>query len=174
MAAITKLLNEAVVPNEAYYAIRYGVGIDQTIMQMVEGRPYIDIGLGPISRGRRLGEGPGQSGGLWNWGRIICSYSPLGTGLVGQEPTIDLSNREGIKLTNIVMALPKYGDDHYFLDLNNEYSTATNTLTNEFTIRYILGQENDYDGFVRQWFAVGGQALLDEATQQLKGYGRIQ
>jgi hypothetical protein len=43
----------------------------------------------------------------------------------------------------------------------------------EFTIRYILGQTSDYDGFVRQWLASGGQALLDEAAQQLRGYGRI-
>jgi putative aldouronate transport system substrate-binding protein len=173
MAAVTKLLNEAVPPNDAYYAIRYGVGIDKFTMQMIDGRAYVDMGPGPISQGARMGEGAGQSAGLWNWGKIICSYSLSGNGLVGQEPTIDALNRAGIKLSNIVMAQPRVGDDHLLLNLNSDNTTTTDTLTNEFTIRYILGQDNDYDGFVRQWLAAGGQALLDEAAQQLRGYGRI-
>ncbi|MDR0668825.1 MAG: extracellular solute-binding protein [Treponema sp.] len=173
MAAITKLLNEAVPLNEAYYAIRYGVGIDKFTMEMIEGRAYVDMGAGPISQGARMGEAPGQSQALWNWGKIICTYSLTGNGLVGQEPTIDSQNRQGIKLSNIVMAQPRIGNDHLLLNLNSDYSTATETLVNEFTIQYILGQTSDYDGFVRQWLASGGQALLDEATQQLKGYGRI-
>jgi putative aldouronate transport system substrate-binding protein len=173
MAAIIKLLNESVPPSDAYYAIRYGVGIDKFPMLMIEGRAYINMGPGPIAQGARMGEGPGQSQALWNWGKVIHTYSLSGNGLIGQEPNIDILNREGIKLSNIVMAQPRVGDDHLLLNLNSDRTTTTNTLTNEFTIRYILGQDTDYDGFVRRWLAAGGQALLDEATAQLKGYGRI-
>jgi hypothetical protein len=173
MAAITKLLNEAIPPNDAYYAIRYGVGIDKFPIQMIEGRAYIDMGPGPISQGARMGEAAGQSQALWNWGKVIHTYSLSGNALIGQEPNIDVLSSGGIKLSNIVMAQPRIGDDHLLLNLNSDNTTATDTLTNEFTISYILGQTSDYDGFVKQWLAAGGQALLDEATTQLKGYGRI-
>jgi hypothetical protein len=59
------------------------------------------------------------------------------------------------------------------LNLNADNQAQADTVSAEFTLQYILGQTTDYDGFVRRWLAAGGQALLDEATQQFKSYGII-
>jgi hypothetical protein len=68
---------------------------------------------------------------------------------------------------------PTYSSDYYLLILNTDIAAQAQTVADEFSIQYILGQTTDYDGFVRRWLAAGGQALLDEATQQFRSYGVI-
>jgi hypothetical protein len=172
MAAITKLLNTAVPPNIEYYRIRYGVEIDKNSMIEVAGRKYIDDTAG-TKAGARKGYNEGQNGGLWNWGKIITSYSLPGNGVIGQTPRPDAVTVTALQMSQAIMAAPRNSDDQMLLNLNTDNSVQAGAVENEFTIQYILGQTTDYDGFVKRWLSSGGQALLDEAAAQLKGYGRI-
>ncbi|MDR1904046.1 MAG: extracellular solute-binding protein [Treponema sp.] len=172
MAAIAKLLDTACPPNREYYMVRLGVDIDKFPMIEVAGRRYINDDAG-TKAGARKGYNEGQNGGLWNWGKIITSYSLLGNGVIGQTPQPDAATVKALEMSQAIMAAPRNPDDRFLLNLNSDNVAQADTVYKEFTIRYILGQTSDYDGFVRQWRASGGQALLDEATQQLRGYGRI-
>jgi putative aldouronate transport system substrate-binding protein len=172
MDAIAKLLNTAIPPNREYYMIRYGVDIDKAPMIEVSGRRYIDDDAA-YKAGARKGYNAGQNGGLWNWGMIITSYSLLGNGVIGQAPRPTSVTTKALEMSQIVMAAPRDADDRTLLNLNTDLVSQTDTVKNEFTIQYILGQTSDYNGFVQRWLSSGGQALLDEAMQQLKGYGRI-
>jgi hypothetical protein len=172
MAAIAKLLDTACPPNREYYMVRLGVDIDKFPMIEVAGRRYIDDDAGTRA-GARKGYNEGQNGGLWNWGKIITSYSLLGNGVIGQTPQPDAATVKALEMSQAIMASLRNPDDNFLLNLNSDNVAQAGAVSSEFTIRYILGQTSDYDGFVRQWLASGGQALLDEATRQLKGYGRI-
>jgi len=172
MDAITKILELCSLPNEGYYIIRCGYKIDGYEMLTLEGgRKYFN--WGKDSGVHRAGNQEGENYGLWNWGKMITSAS-LG-GLTVQGTTVqpdDLVKRQ-VEMTNQVNSYERYPADAQMLNLNTDNQTSANTLSSEFTIQYIQGQTSDYDGFVRRWLASGGQALLDEATQQLKGYGII-
>jgi hypothetical protein len=172
MAAIAKLLDTACPPNREYYMVRLGVDIDHYPMIEVAGRRYIDDDAA-TKAGARKGYNEGQNGGLWNWGRIITSYSLLGNGVIGQTPQPDAVTVKALEMSQVIMASPRNPDDNFLLNLNSDNVAQANTVSSEFTIQYILGQTSDYDGFVRRWLSSGGQALLDEAAQQLRGYGRI-
>jgi putative aldouronate transport system substrate-binding protein len=172
MAAITKLLDTVCPPNREYYMIRYGVDIDKATMIEVAGRMYIDD-LAAYQAGARKGQNPGQLWALENWGKIFTSGSLQGLGIPGQTPQPNAAIVKSLEMSQVIMASPRNPDDNYLLNLNSDNQVQANAVNSEFTIQYIMGQTSDYDGFVRQWLASGGQALLDEATQQLKGYGRI-
>jgi hypothetical protein len=172
MAAINKLLETAVPPNREYYMVRYGVDIDHATMIDVAGRKYIDED-GANKAGARKGYNEGQNGGLWNWGKLITSYSLLGNGVIGQAAQPTPVAVKSLEMSQAIMAAPRYSDDRTLLNLNTDNTAQAGTVYQEFAIQYILGQTSDYDGFVRRWLSAGGQALIDEATQQLRGYGRI-
>ena len=40
--------------------------------------------------------------------------------------------------------------------------------------RYILGETDDYDGFVENWLSSGGQELLEDAEQTFRKYGLME
>ncbi len=50
---------------------------------------------------------------------------------------------------------------------------ATNKVWSEFYVNYLLGKDTDYDKFVTDWLAAGGQKMLDQGTEQLKAIGMI-
>jgi hypothetical protein len=76
-------------------------------------------------------------------------------------------------MSQAIMSTPRFSDDKTLLNLNTDNVAQADAAYQEFAIQYILGQTTDYDGFVKRWLASGGQALLDEAAQQLRGYGRL-
>ena len=47
-------------------------------------------------------------------------------------------------------------------------------VKDQFTSRYILGETDDYDGFVEQWKEAGGQELLEDAEKTFKKYGLME
>jgi hypothetical protein len=136
------------------------------------GRRYIDT-IAAFSAGARAGNLEGQNYGLMNWGKMISTISPLGNAISGTKPQPDAVTAKALQMNQAVMSAPRNGDDLFLLNLNAANVTQADTVQKEFTIQYILGQTTDYDGFVRRWLAAGGQALLNEATTQLRGYGRI-
>jgi hypothetical protein len=138
----------------------------------VAGRKFIDDAAG-AKNGARKGSNAGQSDGLWDWGVSVVSYSLEGNGVIGQAPQPDELISNGLKMSQEIMAAPRYADDFHLLSLNTDNLAQADTVYQEFIIQYILGQTSDYDGFVKRWLASGGQALQEEATQQLRSYGRI-
>ena len=78
---------------------------------------------------------------------------------------------KALEMSDRIIAAQRNPDHHFLLNLSNDNQVQAAAIGSEFTIRYILGQTSDYDGFVRRWLAGGGQALLDEAAGQLRGYG---
>jgi ABC-type glycerol-3-phosphate transport system substrate-binding protein len=173
MAAIAKLLDTAVPPSREYYMVRFGVDIDKfPMIDVTGGRKYIDDAAG-TKAGARKGYNEGQNGGLWNWGKIITSYSLLGNGLIGQAPQPDPVTLKALDMSQAIMSSSRNPNDRFLLNLNSDNTVQAKAVESEFAIQYILGQTSDYDGFVRRWLSSGGQALLDEATAQLKGFGRI-
>jgi putative aldouronate transport system substrate-binding protein len=172
MDAITKILETCSLPNDEYYIIRCGYKIDNYEMITMEGgRKYFNWGTG--GGVHRAGNQEGENYGLWNWGQMIASASLLGLTIQGTTVQPDDLIRKQIEMTNQVNSYERYPADSAMLNLNSDNQTQAGTVSSEFTIQYILGQTSDYDGFVRRWLASGGQALLDEATQQFRGYGII-
>jgi putative aldouronate transport system substrate-binding protein len=68
-------------------------------------------------------------------------------------------------------AMEQYEGFDQLLALSQQAITDANDVMNEFEIKYILGQDTDYDGFVTRWLAAGGQQLLDEAKEQWTAMG---
>jgi hypothetical protein len=111
--------------------------------------------------------------GLYNYGALIYVYAPGGQPFAGNTPKPNALTMRTIELVSKVDGAPRYSGDSYYLNLNNDNQVQAQTVYDEFVAQYLLGQTRDYDGFVRRWLAQGGQALLDEAAQQLKSYGVI-
>jgi ABC-type glycerol-3-phosphate transport system substrate-binding protein len=173
MDIVTKVLESVAFPNIGYWKITQGYEIDKYDMAEINGRKYFDWGPESVRKGSRAGNGEGQNAALWNWNKAFSSFNPLAFPVRGASPQPDAVTIKALELSSQVINSPRYSDEASLLNLNNDNSQQANTVVNEFAIQYILGQTSDYDGFVRRWLAAGGQALLDEAAQQLKGYGVI-
>jgi ABC-type glycerol-3-phosphate transport system substrate-binding protein len=171
--AIIQFMESTVLPSKEYWKIRMGYEIDNYAMVEIKGRAYFDWGPDSAKRGSVAGNYPGQNMWPFNWGKLVGTYALQGNPVSGPEPNPDEVTLKALDMSNQVMAHPRYSDESYLLNLSNENVNQAYTVSNEFAIQYILGRTTDYDGFVRRWLAAGGQALLDEATQQFKGYGLI-
>jgi len=71
------------------------------------------------------------------------------------------------------MAEPKYAADPLFLKLDQAVVGELNTLVAQFEYKYIMGQTDDYEGFMKSWLGAGGTKLLEDATAQFKKLGMI-
>ena len=92
---------------------------------------------------------------------------------MGYYPEPSNVTLKSLEMSEIVSAADRYDDAHYLLNLNNDNKTQAQTVYDEFTINYILREEDDYEVFVQEWLDNGGQALLDEAEEQFRSYGLI-
>ena len=59
------------------------------------------------------------------------------------------------------------------LRLDTQLIAECTASAEEFMINYILRKTDDYESFVKDWLAIGGQKLLDESQEQLKELGYI-
>jgi putative aldouronate transport system substrate-binding protein len=168
MDAIIKILEGTQYPNRELWILRAGLDIDKVEPIDIGNRKYVNF-----AAAEQAGSRTTQNGGFSSYGKMINSMNPLTYGLYGTSPQPNAVARKGMELDSQVTSAQRYPNDATLLNLNYENQTQAKTVADEFTIQYILGQNSDYDGFVRRWLAAGGQALLDEATQQLKGYGII-
>jgi putative aldouronate transport system substrate-binding protein len=174
LEAIIKILESCAYPNlEEYRKIRSGYAIDGEWPPIKDlGNGYKYIWSGGLSNPHRVGEREGQNYGLLNWGRMVSDYAEWYV-LMGDDPEPNALNMKVLELSAEVNKYDRYPADLFMLNLNSDNQVQANTLQSEFAIQYILGQTSDYNGFVKRWLASGGQALLDEAAQQFKGYGII-
>lgn len=173
MDAIITFLEETAIPNWAYYMFRAGADIDKIqLKELDNGRIYGDSEASK-SAGARKGDGEGQCLALANYGLIINSYAPEANVVWGSAPDPDAAVLKSLDMSDMIAKAPRYSDDHYLLNLSTDNTTQADAIRDEFMINYILGETDDYEGFVAQWLNGGGQALLDEAKEQFISYGII-
>jgi putative aldouronate transport system substrate-binding protein len=172
MDAITKMLEITALPNEEYYTLHNGIGIDHATLVHIGDFVYIDTEAA-WKAGSLVGSNEGQYMSLYNYGKMIASYATAGYPLTGTTPQPGPLIQQEINMMSQVDKLPRYASDNYLLNLNVDNQSQANTVNSEFVAQYLLGQTSDYDAFVRRWLAAGGQALVDEAARQFKTQGLI-
>lgn len=168
MEAICKLLEATAFPNEGYFAMRSGVGINGRVVKEVGDRFYINY------MENTLGYKQNTNIGLANYGKFVNSYAPVANIVWGPSSLPDSVANRSLEMSAEVEALPRYDNEYEFmLRLDTQLLAECQSTQEEFMINYVLGKTTDYDGFVKDWLAVGGQTLLDESKTQLIEMGYI-
>lgn len=167
---ILRFFEETAYPNDGYFKLRWGVEIDGFEMIPLEGGYYyIDL-LGPEGKHAR-GERENQSLSLYDWGKIICTYSDKI--ITGSTPEPGELVYKTVRMEQDIEKIGRHPQDSFLLDLDPDTVEEVNRIRNEFEINFILGKTNDYEAFKKAWLNSGGQMLLDEATKQFKAKGLI-
>lgn len=168
MEAICKLLEATAYPNEGYFAMRAGAGINGRVVKPVGDRYYINY------MENTLGYKQNTNIGLANYGKFVNSYAPEANIVWGPSALPDSVANRSLEMSAQVQALPRYDNEYEFLlRLNTQLLAECESSLQEFMINYVLGKTDDYEGFVEDWLAVGGQQLLDESKTQLTEMGYI-
>ena len=170
MKAICKFINGITLPNEGYMKIRWGKDIDNYVddvnfSKMDDGYTlWRDTEKGEYKRIQYPGE---------------ADY-----GVLNSTTNDKIVEGYGIRsVTSVITNLVKMNEDNYKFPT---YSADASTLSfdpaivktlkdkqDEFEIMYILGKNNDFEGFKKDWLNSGGQKLLDSALAQWKAQGKI-
>ena len=168
---IISLLEGVAYPNPGYYALRWGVDIDKGRRVELTGG-YTAIIAGPGTERYRSAE---NFLGAADWGKWMSTRSDftIFTAATSESELPETVYSE-IELNNGALNEAKYSPDARFLHLDQAMVGELGTLLDEFEYKYIVGDTDDYDGFVNTWLAAGGQALLDEATAQFQSLGMIE
>lgn len=170
MEVICKFLEETCGFNEHYAKIRQlcdGVsrGYD------TDGTDYFYLytleGVDP-----ELEEYTTQYYGIWNWGMLINYKSGNPFAGTSEEPDyVALREKE---LSAQVSSGEKWSNEYQLYAADSTLKTKVNDMLSEFEIKYIMGETTDYDGFVEEWLAAGGQEYLDAAKEQFITLGLIE
>ena len=72
------------------------------------------------------------------------------------------------------LAAERYSSESRYLNLDSSVLEEATLVMDEYTIKYILGEKDDYDGFVASWLASGGEELQEQATEQFRNWGFIE
>lgn len=181
MANICKLLEGWLYPNEAYYALRWGMGIDK----YEEGDEYEKIIVDGNDTGyiayyslkNQKEHAVHLNTGLKDYG-VFCSTK--NDKIVEYGNTITSYSTSGPKYVQIQQETIKYKQENSnfnYMELLSFDSRIVKVLTdlqNEYEIRYINGREEySYEDFQKKWLEQGGQQLLDSAKAQLTAAGLI-
>jgi putative aldouronate transport system substrate-binding protein len=170
MDAIVKLLETTAIGNQGYWDVSDAWNYVQGTIKYINGVRYMYFTPEQAQQNRDHPLSPGNQ----NWWKIFETISSKYPKLVGFTPEPGAFELETLAQTSLVEAADRYDTGYsQMLVLDQANNASVTSVTDEFTIQYILGQTSDYDGFTRRWLSSGGQALLDQATEQLKGYGYI-
>ncbi|MFB9276770.1 extracellular solute-binding protein [Cohnella cellulosilytica] len=161
---ILKIIESSTYPNDGYWALRWGVGVNgQEVVELEDGGKFVSLKDELYRQDNK---------GAYDWGTWVAT---------GQDGVVESMNEQPgdsdikqMRLDLEAMKMPANPNDMSVLSLDAQLKSDLETMQNEFDIKYILGGTSDYDGFVQQWLASGGQQLLDQATEQFKQAGLIQ
>lgn len=176
MEKIVKLIDDVMqLPDgtrpEAYDALRWAVGVEPAAKyQPIEGTDlvYCYTGNEEANPGEFYW---GTVPGGWDWGSWFSI--PQTDGVVqGNTPEPSAVAIAVAAMDAKTAALPQ-APSLNMLNLDATIQDKLTQLANSFEYNYVSGKTNDYDGFVKDWLAQGGQELLDSATEQLKEYGML-
>lgn len=167
---ICELFEGLAWPNPGAHAMMYGRDIDDyTFQELEDGYLYYDRNN---ADGKSLkGVREDQFESLWDWAQMCLYEDPFV--IQGSTPEPDAVTYAFLDMEKSTQSFEYYPDDHYLLVFDSQMLVDCEAVKNEFEIKYILGQTDDYDGFVQQWLATGGQAMLDAATEQFKAMGKL-
>ncbi|WP_135550036.1 extracellular solute-binding protein [Paenibacillus cymbidii] len=158
---ILKLLNDVTYPNEAYFALRWGVGvpgIGNKLVDMGGGLTYFDTVPDTVRT---------KNTGLIDWGSWVAVGDKV---FYGAGPLTDATKKR-IGLDNGVAASPAYPNFQDLVTFDSALKTATDQLKAEFEIKYVLDKGADYASFKADWLKKGGEKMLTQASEQLKAMG---
>lgn len=106
------------------------------------------------------------------WGHVVVSYPVELT--VGSTEQIDIWTERVMEMKSQLIGMDRWAMDYLFLNPDSTVKAEADNVRNQFTSRYILGETDDYEGFVEQWLEAGGQELLEDAEQTFKKYGLME
>jgi putative aldouronate transport system substrate-binding protein len=160
-ARILKIIDATAFPNDGYWALRWGVGVNgQKVVDLDGGAKFINL------QGEQYRE---EHMGAFDWGTWIATSADRV--LESHNPQPGASDKKQLELDNAAIAMETYTNYMDLLTLDAQTMSDLTKMQNEFDIGYILGQTDDYEGFKQRWLAAGGQKLLDSATQQFAELG---
>ena len=110
--------------------------------------------------------------GIKNWGQF-ANYNPNGS-FSGVYEEMSYKEEKVIEMTTQINTMDKLASHYQLYSYDGTLNTTLEDLCNEFEIQYLMGEVTDYDGFVEDWIAAGGQQFIDEAEAQFKAYGFIE
>ena len=167
---ILALIDGVAYPNPGYFAIRWGVGIDKGVRHDLPGG-YTAIIAGPGTERYRSAENFLGAADWGNWMSTRADFTIFTAATSADDLPATVFSE--IELNNGALAEEAYAPDAYFLHLDQTLAGELDTMIAEFEYKYIVGETDDYEGFMNDWLAAGGQELLDEATTQFKALGMI-
>lgn len=167
---IIEFLEGVAYPNDGYFAMRHGVGIDNGVRADLPGG-YTAVMFAPDAKVYRSAEG---FLGSADWGRFNSTRADF---VIGAKATSvdDLPGTvyQEIELNNAGIAEPTYAPDARFIHLDKTVVGELETLLAEFEYKYIMGETDDYAGFEKKWRQAGGDELLAEAKAQFMQMGMM-
>jgi ABC-type glycerol-3-phosphate transport system substrate-binding protein len=170
MDAIVTLLETTAVGNQGYWDVSTCWNYVQGTLKKVNGIDYIYFTPEQWQENQNHQVPPGNQ----NWWKIFSTVQNKYVRLSGNTPEPGELTLESQLQTSQVEAAARYDTGYsQLLVLDQANSSSVGSVTDEFSIQYILNQTNDYEGYRRRWLSSGGQALLDQATEQFKKYGYI-
>lgn len=107
-----------------------------------------------------------------SWGQLIVSRPANLT--LGATEVVDIWTERAMKLKNEAMEMDRWSVNYRFLNPDPTVKTEAGNVESQFVSRYILGETDDYDGFVENWLSSGGQELLEDAEQTFRKYGLME
>lgn len=153
LARIMKVLNDVTYPNEGYFKLRWGVGL-------LPGSELVQFGdnLNFCTNDCIASMDPG-----WiDWGSWIAVLDRT----TSQKELNDWVKEE-MPLKFKAEELPANENIQQLVNFDPQNKSDADQVMNEFDIKYVLGEDTDYNKFKDRWLKQGGQALLDQVTEQL-------
>jgi putative aldouronate transport system substrate-binding protein len=165
MARILYILDRLSYPNDEYFTLRYGIGIDNVFLKdMANGYKYMYVDMAAVGKTSHLTPAVDDYA---TW--IAANDKTYG----GYTPEPDKYVLAGQAMDQKIIEADKYPNIKDLLVFDPKDSDATFKLWSQFYVNYITGKDTDYKGFVEKWLKVGGQKMIDEGTVQLKAIGII-
>lgn len=165
LARILYFMDQVTYPNDNYWALRFGVGIDNVYKTVLENGVNYIAPDSPEAIGTTSHVGPVDDYGTW----IACTDNRA----EGSTKVPDKLMMAGMASDQIWKDAPKYDDINIMLKFDSVDSDNTNKLFAAFCVNYITGKNTDYAGFVKEWLSAGGQRMIDDGTKQLQSLGYI-
>lgn len=181
MEKVCAIINTMQPSNPLYYEIVHGINFDgYRMIELEDGTKYTyrdeetwPLGV-PFAEG-----GVMRTGDLGGYIATAC-YAQMWRAtnadgvILSSSPTPDDYFMAKVAENAKCLDAERYSSESRYLNLDSSVLEEANLVMDEYTIKYILGEKDDYDGFVASWLASGGGELQEQATEQFRNWGFIE